>query len=55
MPVSGYQVTADPLIPGSTGDRFFGSNTDRVVYHDTATFSGNMPETGAPGHGVEIK
>ena len=54
-PVSTYQVTADPLTPGSTGVRFFGSNADRVVYEDTATFAGNMPETGPPGHGREIK
>jgi prepilin-type N-terminal cleavage/methylation domain-containing protein len=55
MPVAGYQVTADPLTPGATGLRFFGSNTDRIVYEDTATFAGNMPETGAPAHGAEIK
>jgi prepilin-type N-terminal cleavage/methylation domain-containing protein len=55
MPVSGYRVTADPVVPGSTGHRFFGSNTDRVVYQDTATFTEDMPETGAPGHGAEIK
>ena len=54
-PVSGYQVTADPLIPGSTGDRFFSTSTDRVVYEDKATFIGTMPETGAPEHGAEIK
>jgi prepilin-type N-terminal cleavage/methylation domain-containing protein len=55
MPVSGYTVTADPLIPGTTGDRYFGSNTDRVVYQDGETFAGNMPGTGAPAHGAEIK
>lgn len=55
MPVAGYRVTADPIVPGSTGDRFFASNGDRVVYEDGETFTGNMPETGAPGHGVEIK
>lgn len=55
MPVFGYIVTADPLVPGATGDRFFASNTDRVVYQDTDTFIGNMPATGAPGHGTEIK
>lgn len=54
-PVAGYLVTADPLIPGSTGDRFFATSTDRVVYEDKATFVGNMPETGPPAHGVEIK
>jgi prepilin-type N-terminal cleavage/methylation domain-containing protein len=55
MPVSTYQVTADPLYPGSSGTRFFASNTDRTVYQDTVTFSDNMPETGPPAHGAEIK
>jgi hypothetical protein len=54
-PVSGYQVTADPTTPGVSGTRFFGTNTDRVIYEDSVTFSGNMPETGAPGHGTEIR
>lgn len=55
MPVAAYQVTADPLTPGATGLRFFGSNADRILYEDAASFAGNMPETGAPSHGVEIK
>jgi prepilin-type N-terminal cleavage/methylation domain-containing protein len=55
MPVPGYTVTADPLVPGTTADRFFGSNAGRVIYQDTATFADNMPGTGAPGHGTEIK
>lgn len=54
-PAATYQLTADPAIPGATGDRFFGSNGDRVIYEDVASFSGNMPETGAPAHGKEIK
>lgn len=54
VPVVTYQVTADPLSPVS-GTLFFGTNTDRVVYSDTATFTGNMPETGAPGHGSEVR
>ena len=53
-PTVGYQVTADPSLPGSSGIRYFGTNADRVIYSDTATFSGNMPETGAPGHGSEL-
>jgi prepilin-type N-terminal cleavage/methylation domain-containing protein len=53
--VSGYFLTADPLIPGTTGFRFFGTNSDRVIYEDKVTFVGSMPETGAPAHGVEIK
>jgi prepilin-type N-terminal cleavage/methylation domain-containing protein len=54
-PVATYQVTADPERPGLSGNRAFGTNTDRVVYEDLATFTANMPETGAPGHGKEVK
>jgi prepilin-type N-terminal cleavage/methylation domain-containing protein len=53
-PVAGYQATADPLSPGISGIRYFGTNTDRVIYEDLETFYGNMPETGAPGHGREL-
>jgi prepilin-type N-terminal cleavage/methylation domain-containing protein len=53
--VPAYQVTADPIAPGVGGSLFFGTNADRVVYSDTATFAGNMPERGAPGHGSEVK
>jgi hypothetical protein len=54
-PATSYKVTADPTHPGSSGVRFFGTNTDGVIYADTATFAGNMPERGAPGHGTEVK
>ena len=54
-PVSAYAVTADPLRPGISGNAFFGTNTDRVIFKDTATFTGNMPENGAPGHGAELR
>jgi prepilin-type N-terminal cleavage/methylation domain-containing protein len=54
-PVTTYQVTADPVAGGVTGALFYGTNTDRVVFADTVTFAGNMPETGAPGHGSEVK
>ena len=54
-PVTTYQVSADPTSGGVTGALFYGTNTDRVVFADTATFAGNMPETGAPGHGSEVK
>lgn len=53
--VSGYQATADPLSPGVSGGRSFGTNSSRVIYQDAATFVGNMPEEGAPGHGSEIR
>jgi prepilin-type N-terminal cleavage/methylation domain-containing protein len=54
-PVSSYQITADPTHPESSGIRFFATNSDRVLYEDTATFTGNMPDAGAPGHGFEVK
>jgi prepilin-type N-terminal cleavage/methylation domain-containing protein len=54
-PVETYQVTADPEKPGLSGIRYFGTNTDRVLYEDRETFTGNMPESGPPAHGTEMK
>ncbi len=54
-PVSDYMATADPLQPGLSGNTFFGTNADKVIFADTATFTGNMPGTGAPGHGSELR
>ena len=50
-----YRLTADPRVPGSTGNRYYGTNIDRVIYTDTQSFADNMPESGAPGHGAEIR
>ena len=55
IPLDRYVLTADPLTPAVTGIHFYGTNTDRVVYSDLQTFDGNMPETGSPSHGAEIK
>jgi prepilin-type N-terminal cleavage/methylation domain-containing protein len=49
-----YSVTADPLHPGVSGVRFFGTNAGRIVFADAASFAG-MPETGPPSHGTELK
>jgi prepilin-type N-terminal cleavage/methylation domain-containing protein len=54
-PLETYKLTADPIAPGVDGDHFYGTNTDRFIYQDIETFAGNMPETGSPGHGSEIK
>lgn len=54
-PVTSYRVTADPVNPGTSGIRFFGTNSDRVIYADSATYAQDMPQAGAPGHGSEIK
>ena len=48
VPVSGYQVTADPLAPGATGGRYFGTNGDGVIFEDEKSLTGEMPETGPP-------
>jgi prepilin-type N-terminal cleavage/methylation domain-containing protein len=53
-PVSGYRLTADPTVPGVGGTRFFGTNTDRVIYEDIETFHPEMPEAGPPEHGKEL-
>ena len=50
-----YWVTAEPMRPGPLGRPFFGTNSDRAVFADGASFAGNMPETGAPPHGSELK
>jgi prepilin-type N-terminal cleavage/methylation domain-containing protein len=55
VPLTSYKITADPINPGVTGNYFYGTNTDRVIYNDLATFREDMPEVGAPGHGAEIK
>jgi hypothetical protein len=35
---------------------FYGVNADRVIYLDEQqTFTGNLPESGAPKHGGEVK
>jgi prepilin-type N-terminal cleavage/methylation domain-containing protein len=52
---AGYAATADPSAPGRTGNRFFGINVDRVLFEDAQTFKENMPESGAPGHGAEVR
>jgi prepilin-type N-terminal cleavage/methylation domain-containing protein len=54
-PLEGYQVTGDPEYPGLSGVRYFGTNTDRVGFEDTQTFTTNMPESGPPAHGTEMK
>ena len=53
---AGYAATADPQALGRTGSRFFGINTDRILYEDPKkTFTDKMPETGPPPHGTEVK
>jgi prepilin-type N-terminal cleavage/methylation domain-containing protein len=55
VPLDRYKITADPLTPGTSGNRFYGTNGDRVIYADTQSYAEDMTETGAPGHGAEIR
>ena len=55
VPLDRYRLTADPLNPGLSGSHFYGTNTDRIIYEDLASFANDMPESGPPGHGTEIK
>jgi len=55
VPLTSYRITADPEIPGISGTHFYGTIGDRVIYGDLESFQNNMPETGPPGHGAEIK
>lgn len=55
-PVQSYQITADPVRPGLSGIRYFATNTDRVLFVDSMkSFAPDMPETGPPAHGAEMK
>jgi prepilin-type N-terminal cleavage/methylation domain-containing protein len=52
----GYAAMADPARPGLTGTNFYGVNSDRILYLDEAqTFKENLPESGPPNHGVEVR
>jgi type II secretory pathway pseudopilin PulG len=51
---AGYAAVADPL-DVTPPARFFGTNADGVIYEDTASYSGTMPETGAPPGGAPIR
>jgi type II secretory pathway pseudopilin PulG len=49
----GYVASADPLDPVAT-PRYFGTNADGVIYEDSSSFSGTMPESGPSTHGIPI-
>jgi len=53
MASPGYAAVADPLDPVVA--RFFGTNSDGVIYQHSATLSGVMPEAGGPGAGAPIQ
>jgi type II secretory pathway pseudopilin PulG len=54
-PLHSYHATADPVTPGTTGVRFFGTNVDLVIYEHQETLTGKMPDSGAPQIGQEVR
>jgi hypothetical protein len=53
MASPGYAAVADPLDPGA--GRFFGTNSDGVIYQHTSTLSAIMPEGSSPPAGTPIQ
>ena len=49
----GYAVVGDPADPSTA--RYFGTNSDGVIYQHSATLSATMPETGGPPAGSPIQ
>lgn len=44
----GYAAVADSLDSASASPRFFGTNTDGLIYESGASLASTMPETGMP-------
>jgi prepilin-type N-terminal cleavage/methylation domain-containing protein len=51
---SGYAAVADPL-DAQAEPRFFGTNTDGVIYESSSTLAPVMPEGGAPPGGKVLR
>jgi len=49
----GYATIADPLDPSTA--RFFGTNSDGVIYQHSASLAATMPESGGPPAGRPIQ
>jgi type II secretory pathway pseudopilin PulG len=52
---SGYAAVADPLDPTASMGKFFGTNSDGVIYQDSTSLSAIMPEGGSPASGSPIQ
>lgn len=52
---AGYAAVADTLDAASASPRYFGTNTDGLVYESTASLSGTMAEAGAPPGATLLK
>ena len=52
---SGYAAVADPLDPVASIGKFFGTNSDGMIYLDASSLSATMPESGSPPTGALIQ
>jgi type II secretory pathway pseudopilin PulG len=52
---TGYAAVADTLDPSAAAPRYFGTNTDAVIYESRASLAPVMPEAGAPIGGSILK
>jgi type II secretory pathway pseudopilin PulG len=52
---SGYAAIADTLDPRAATPRYFGTNTDGIIYESGATLAPVMPEGGAPLGGKVLR
>ena len=50
-----YAAVADPIDLTGQTPRFFGTNSDGLIYEDGTTLSLTMPETGSPPSGHPIR
>jgi hypothetical protein len=49
----GFKAAADPNLP--TNSRFFATNSNTLIFEDTATLFPTMPESGEPASGHPIR
>jgi type II secretory pathway pseudopilin PulG len=49
----GFRAGADPIEPGNT--RFFGTNSNSLIYEHSASLLASMPEVGEPAIGATIR
>jgi type II secretory pathway pseudopilin PulG len=50
-----YALVGDPVDPNIANPRFFGTNSDGVIYEHSSTLVNDMPVTGAPPIGGPMK
>jgi prepilin-type N-terminal cleavage/methylation domain-containing protein len=53
--ITGFYATANPQALGSTGNRYFWTNTSGTIYQDPAAAIADVNETGAPAAGTPIQ